>query len=77
MRNKADGLVYSTERTLEEFGENIDEDEQQSIKAVLEATRQAMKAEDLEALREAVDELSGLTYQMTERLYAVLGGESE
>jgi hypothetical protein len=36
-----------------------------------------MKAEDLEALREAVDELSGLTYQMTERLYAVLGGESE
>ena len=77
MRNKADGLVYSTERTLEEFGENIDEDEQQSIKVALETTRQAMKAEDLEALREAVDELSGLTYQMTERLYAVLGGESE
>jgi molecular chaperone DnaK len=77
MRNKADGLVYSTERTLEEFGENIDEDEQQGIKVCLESTRQAMKGEDLEALREAVDELSGLTYQMTERLYAVLGGESE
>jgi molecular chaperone DnaK len=77
MRNKADGLVYSTERTLEEFGENIDEDEQQGIKTRLESTRQAMKGEDLEALREAVDELSGLTYQMTERLYAVLGGESE
>jgi molecular chaperone DnaK len=77
IRNKADGLVYSTERTLEEFGENIDEDEQQTIKVALESTREAMKAEDIDALREAVDELSGLTYQMTERLYAVLGGEGE
>jgi molecular chaperone DnaK len=77
VRNKADGLVYSTERTLEEFGENIEEDEQQAIKTVLESTREAMKGEDLDALKAAVDELSGLTYQMTERLYAVLGGDSE
>jgi hypothetical protein len=34
-----------------------------------------MAAEDLAALRIAVDELSGLTYKMTETLYAELGGE--
>jgi hypothetical protein len=30
----------------------------------------------VDALRAAVDELSGLSYQMTETLYSVLGTES-
>jgi hypothetical protein len=37
-----------------------------------------MQSEDIEALRSAVDELSSLTYKMTENLYAALGeDESE
>jgi molecular chaperone DnaK len=77
LRNKGSALVYSTERTLEEFGEHIDEEESQRIKGALEATQAAIEGEDQEVLKDAVDELSGLTYQMTERLYAVLGGASE
>jgi len=34
-----------------------------------------MAGDDVEALRSAVDELSALTYKMTENLYAELGGE--
>ncbi len=77
LRNKADGLVYSTERTLVEFAENIEEEDRKSVENALEKTREAMKGEDAEVLKATVDELSGLTYQMTERLYAVLGGEPE
>jgi molecular chaperone DnaK len=73
LRNKADGLTYSTDRTLEEFGENIEEGDRKSVEAALEVVRQAMEGEDVEALRDAVDELSGLTYQVTEKLYSVLG----
>jgi molecular chaperone DnaK len=76
LRNRGDGLVYSTERTLEEFAEHIGEDDRKNIEASLQVTRDAMQGEDVDALKAAVDELSGLTYQMTERLYAVLGGES-
>ncbi len=75
LRNKADGLIYSTERTLEEFGESIPEDDRDELLASVESTRTAMKGEDPGALRAAVDELSGLTYKMTETLYAELGGE--
>jgi hypothetical protein len=39
-------------------------------------TREKLKGDDLEALRLAIEELSSLTYQMTEKLYAALGGES-
>ena len=75
LRNKADGLIYSTERTLEEFKQSVRADDRAALEASIAATRKTMVAEDLGALRVAVDELSGLTYQMTERLYAVLGGE--
>jgi molecular chaperone DnaK len=74
-RNKADGLVYSTERTLEEFAESIQESDRKPIETALEAVRGAMEGEDCGALRAAVDELSALTYKMTEHLYAELGGE--
>jgi molecular chaperone DnaK len=76
LRNKGDGLVYSTERTLEEFAENIADEDRKNIEAAVEKARRAIAGEDVAALKTAVDELSGLTYQMTERLYAVLGGES-
>ena len=76
LRNKGDGLVYSTERTLEEFAENIDGEDRKNVEAALEKAREAMRGDDIAVMRAAVDELSGLTYQMTERLYAVLGGES-
>ncbi len=76
LRNKGDGLVYSTERTLEEFAENIEDADRKNVEAALDKTREAVKGDDIDALRAAVDELSGLTYQMTERLYAVLGGDS-
>ncbi|MBW2400072.1 MAG: Hsp70 family protein, partial [Deltaproteobacteria bacterium] len=74
-RNRADGLVYSTERTLEEFAENIEEAESGPILEALEGVREAMDGEDPGAIRAAVDELSALTYKMTEHLYAALGGE--
>ena len=77
LRNKADGLVYSTQRTLEEFAESIEEGDRKNVESALERTSAASRGEDVEALQSAVDELTGLTYQMTERLYAVLGGESE
>jgi molecular chaperone DnaK len=75
LKNKADGLVYSTERTLEEFAESVTGDDRAALEKALEQTRTAMDGEDPGALRAAVDELSGLTYKMTEHLYAELGGE--
>jgi molecular chaperone DnaK len=77
LRNKAEGLAYSTERTLEEFVEDIDSQDSDDIKRALETTREKMMAEDIEALKIAVDELSTLTYQMTEKLYASLGDSEE
>ena len=76
LRNKADGLAYSTERALEEYAEHVGEAERQAILAAIEKTRSAIESADVAGLRSAVDELSGLSYQMTETLYSALGTES-
>ena len=60
---------------MEEFAENVHEEDASAVKAALEVTREAMQGEDTGALRSAVDELSALTYKMTEALYAELGGD--
>jgi molecular chaperone DnaK len=75
LSNKADGLVYSTVRTLEEFADQVGDEERAPIQAALEDAKAAMDSEDIEALRSAVDELSSLTYKMTENLYAALGDD--
>jgi molecular chaperone DnaK len=73
LMNKADGLIYSTERTLEEYAEHVGADEREGLIAAVEKARSSLGARDLEALGIAVDELSALSYQMTEQLYAKLG----
>jgi len=75
LRNKADGLLYSTERTLEEFAENIDDADRKAVEAAMGETREAIELAEVEPLRSAVDELAGVTYQLTEKLYAALGDE--
>ncbi len=77
LENKADGLIYSTQRTLEEFAENVDGEDREELLRAVGAVKDALGGEDADVLRGAVDELSALTYNMTEKLYAALGDDDE
>ena len=78
LRNTADGLVYSTEKTLQEFGDHVDVEGRKALEDAIAVTREAMAGDDRAPLHSAVDELSSLTYKMTETLYAELeGADSE
>ncbi len=74
--NQADGLIYSTERTLEEFSENVSDEDRSELKDAIAAVKQEIESgEEIDSLREAVNRLSQATFQMTESLYEALGGE--
>ena len=75
LRNKATGLIYSTERTLEEFADDIDASDKEAVSKALEETTSLVDADDYDALNVSVESLSVLTYKMTEKLYAALGDE--
>ena len=74
LRNKADGLMYSATKTLEEFAEDVDSTDASTLHAQIEKTKSFVSGEDPEALECALEELSQLSYALTEKLYAALGG---
>jgi molecular chaperone DnaK len=76
LRNQGSGLAYSTRRTLAEFGDHLAAEERRALEASLERTDAALAGTDTEALRVAVDELTTLSYKMTEKMYETLGGQS-
>jgi molecular chaperone DnaK len=77
LRNKADGLMYSAARTLEEFADDVDATDASSLRALIEKTGALMSGEDATALEGALEELARLSYVVTEKLYAALGGDAD
>ncbi len=74
VQNKADGLMYSASKTLEEFSDDVDASDKDAVSVQIEKTRALMSGEDPAALEKAIEELSRLSYGLTEKLYATLGG---
>jgi molecular chaperone DnaK len=77
VQNKADGLMYSATKTLEEFAADVDAQDKKSVAEQIEVTRGLMSGEDPAALEAAIEELSRRSYGLTEKLYATLGAEEE
>jgi molecular chaperone DnaK len=58
LRNQADALVYSTERSLAEHGAKLAPDERQSVEQTLAEAREALRADDNDRIRRAHEGLT-------------------
>jgi len=74
LRNRGDGLVYSTESTLADYADHVTGEERTAIEQALARTKEALQGHDADALAAAVDDLTAVSYKMTEKLYSTLGG---
>jgi len=76
-RNLADDLLYTTEKTLKEYGDKFSEEQKREIREKMEALREALKKGGLEEmkakiqeLREAVQRAGATIYQKVAEEYA-------
>jgi len=74
MRNQGEGLVYSVEQTLAEYGDSLEAEERQEVEESLTRARKALGEDDPDGLRDAVQDLEQLAYSMTEAVYERLQG---
>jgi len=72
-RNHADSLIYSTEKSLKEFGDKIDAADKQKIEDGVAALKKAMEANDAAAIKTATDELTQASHKLAEAVYAKAG----
>lgn len=70
LRNEADALVFRTEKLLEENAEQIGEDVKQPVVEAVETLKEALKGEDNEAVKTAVDDLNTKAAAMGQAMYA-------
>jgi molecular chaperone DnaK len=67
--NKADGLVFNTEKQLKEYGDKIPADKRSVIDAAVSKLKEAQKAEDLDGIDKAEAELNAAWMAASEEMY--------
>jgi molecular chaperone DnaK len=69
VRNQADSLVYTTERTLAEHGAKLAEADRKAVEDALAEAREALKGEDYERIRRAQQTLTTASHRLAEVMY--------
>jgi molecular chaperone DnaK len=69
-RNHLDSLVYSTEKSLKEYGGDLDSGVKENIEAALKKSKEALEGQDAEAMRAAAEQLSQSSHKLAEAMYA-------
>ncbi|MBQ4119998.1 MAG: molecular chaperone DnaK [Clostridia bacterium] len=69
IRNAADQMIYTTEKTLTDLGDKITEEEKGKIEAAKEALKEALKGEDIEAIKAKQEDLQKEIFAVSEKLY--------
>ncbi|MDO9082625.1 MAG: Hsp70 family protein, partial [Humidesulfovibrio sp.] len=69
-RNQADSLVYNTEKSLREIGDNIDPVVKADIETKIENVKKLLESDDAEAIKAGADELTQASHKLAEQLYS-------
>ena len=69
IRNHADSMVYSTEKTLKELGDKIDAADKSRIESEIENVKQALNGTDSAAIKAASEKLTEVSYDVFGKIY--------
>ena len=76
-RNSADSLIYSTEKSLNEYGDKISEADRNEVQNAIEKLRETLNGNDIEAIKAETDALTQASHKLAEVMYAQAAAESE
>ena len=68
-RNRADSLVYETEKNLKEFGDKVDDATKEKVTAAVERVKSALAANNNEEIKAASDALTQVWHEASAQLY--------
>jgi molecular chaperone DnaK len=76
-RNKADQVVYTTEKTLKDYGDKVSDDEKKNIQDKIEKVKQAAKGENADEIDRSIDELMQASHKIAEEMYKQTAGAQQ
>jgi molecular chaperone DnaK len=68
-RNQADVLIYSTEKSLKDYGSKVSDAEKKAIEEKLAALKEAVKGKDTDKIKKGMEELTQASHKLAEAIY--------
>ncbi|MBP3951315.1 molecular chaperone DnaK [Bacillus suaedae] len=69
LRNEADQLVFTTEKTLKDLGESVEQEEKEKAEAAKDKLKQAIESDNIDEIRTAKDELQEIVMALSTKMY--------
>ncbi len=69
IKNQADTLVYSVEKSLKDYGDKVTQDEKLKIEQGLNDLKEVIKGGDVEKIKKGMEELSKASHKLAEEVY--------
>ncbi len=69
LKNQADQLIYSTEKTLKEHGDKVSADVRSNIENAVNNLKEAVKGEDVDAIKKTIENLGTVGQELGKVLY--------
>ena len=69
IRNNADSMIYTSEKTLEELADKVDADKKTKIEELVKELKELISGQDLEAIKTKTDELTKVVQEVGAAIY--------
>ncbi|MGC9517106.1 MAG: molecular chaperone DnaK [Methanomicrobiales archaeon] len=69
IRNNADSMIYTSEKTLEELGDKVPGDKKEKIESLVKELRDLIGGEDLAAIKDKTEELTKIVQEVGATIY--------
>ena len=69
LRNQADNLAYSVEKTLKENGDKISDEEKKNVETALADLREKVKTDDKDVIQKSMEDLTKASHKLSEMMY--------
>ena len=73
-KNRAESLVFQTEKTLADIGDKLSDADKADVTAAADALKETLKGNDTEAIKRDSEALEQAFYKLSEKLYQQQGG---
>src|SRR5699024_6994120 len=77
LRNEADQLIFTTDKTIKDLEDKVSEEEKQKAEEAKEALQKALEAEDIEDIKAKKEALEEQVQQLSVKLYEQMAQEQE
>lgn len=69
VRNNADSMIYTSEKTLEELGDKVDNEQKEKVEKLVAELREIVAGDDIAAIKEKTEELTKEVQEIGTKIY--------